>query len=198
VKTNFITKPLLLVFLTAVLGHTPALPAAQAPAKSNSASASVRQDTSTDHMVIQLGNIQVKGQRQIIKVLQAIKVALRQPISTDPKLADVLVCRLQNQVGSHIKQWLECGTNRILLRRQYAVHTAMDAAVGGETEGVKCVSSECYGEVFSALNQVIENQPGNYLHAAVDGPGLRALLTKIPNPVPAKPATIAKPPSKQR
>ncbi|MBU6470268.1 MAG: hypothetical protein KGQ68_06255, partial [Gammaproteobacteria bacterium] len=40
--------------------------------------------------VMHLGKVEVKGEKQIIQTLQLIKVALRTPESSDPKLANVV------------------------------------------------------------------------------------------------------------
>jgi hypothetical protein len=85
-----------------------ALPAAlfSAPA---TADAPVR--GADNNAVLHLGKIDVHGQRTIIEELQAIKVGLQQHFSNDPKLADTIVCTLENQAGSHIMQRLSCATN---------------------------------------------------------------------------------------
>ncbi|MDE2234230.1 MAG: hypothetical protein KGK44_01625 [Gammaproteobacteria bacterium] len=146
----------------------------------------------SDVVVMHLGGITVRGQKDIIETLQAIKVALRQPISSDPKLANVMVCRLRNKAGSHLKQLLVCGTNQNLARNRDDLQTAMTEAESASDGGTAtCESSGCYDEVFNILNQDLVNRPGQTLHAEVNGPGLRNLLNKIPYPAAAKAKTGA-------
>jgi hypothetical protein len=157
------------------------------------------QHVQNDHMVMYLGKVEVRGEKNIIKTLQAIKVGLRQPYSTDPKLANVVVCRLQDEPGSHLKQWLICGSNRILAANRNALHTAMTAAFtstdAGEEPGdpgsLTCMSEECYTQVFSTLSETLNSQPGQYLDTLVNGPSLHNLLQKIPDPVAQQTAAFA-------
>ena len=76
------------------------------------------------NMVMYLGNVAVHGQYKITKTLQAIKVALAMPYSTDPKLADMMVCRLEDKAGSHVQQVLICGTNRLLAQQRASLQSA--------------------------------------------------------------------------
>ena len=139
----------------------------------------VSQNAGNDQPVIQLGKIQVKGEKQIIKVLQSIKIALRQPYSSDPRLANVVVCRIENDIGSHAKQLLVCGTNRTLAKRRDRIQTALTVMLSAPTPGGE------QAEV-SVLQEMLESLPDNYLHAPVNGPALRALLKKIPDPPPSR------------
>lgn len=142
---------------------------------------------------IQLGKVKVTGQKQIVATLQAIKVGLEMPYSTNPKLANVVVCRLVDEAGSHIKQWLICGTNRVLGENREALHTAMDVSVtaGSSTGSANCTSGACYERVFAVLNETLNSLPAGYLHTLVNGSALHALLKKIPYPSPAPSATSA-------
>lgn len=126
--------------------------------------------------VMHLGKVEVKGEKQIIQTLQLIKVALRTPESSDPKLANVVICRLHNEIGSHERQMLTCGTNASLAARRDATQTAMRQALSNPT-GPSTEDSARY-----ELNEVLANQPGNILQAPVNGPAFRALLEKIPLP----------------
>lgn len=126
--------------------------------------------------VMHLGKVEVKGEKQIIQTLQLIKVALRTPESSDPKLANVVICRLHNEIGSHERQILTCGTNASLAARRDATQTAMRQTLSNPT-GPGTADSARY-----ELNEVLTSQPGNILHAPVNGPAFRALLEKIPLP----------------
>jgi len=142
-----------------------------------------------------LGTIQVHGEKNIVKTLQAIKIGLQLPYSNDPKLANVVVCRIEDQAGSHIKKWLICGTNRTLAQQRAALHTAMVTTVPAASQsGSTCTSTACYEQVIAVLNETLNSLPGNYLHTSVNGPALHALLEKIPYPqgyTPAPTSTTA-------
>lgn len=189
-----------LAFLTlAVLVCAPCLATAAAKGVSPS---NGQQPTARDKYVhIYLGKVEVIGEKKVIETLQAIKVGLRQPYSTDPKLANVVVCRLVDEAGSHINQWLICGTNRILSQNRDTLHTVMTAATsdtdqpsdpGDPGYPLTCLSDACYSAVFSVLDEALSSQPGHYLHTRVSGPGLRTLLQEVPYPAPPQ-ATNAAP-----
>lgn len=143
--------------------------------------------TEDKNMVIYLGNVEVRGQENITKTLQAIKVALDMPYSNDPKLADMMVCRLEEKAGSHVQQILVCGTNRILSKQRAALQMHMTAAVLINSHGGPCVSIECYTGVFDELNASIDKMPGHYLKTTVDGTALHGLLQQVPYPPKATP-----------
>lgn len=130
-----------------------------------------------DNLAIHLGKIEVRGQQKIIATLQAIKVALHQPESSDPKLANIVVCRIHNDIGSHEQQILTCATNAALAARRDATQTAMRWALSNPGPPGGTPDSAAF-----ELNQMLANQPGNILHAPVNGPAFRALLEKIPLP----------------
>src|SRR5512135_2074537 len=73
--------------------------------------------------VLHLGEVDVHGEQQITRTLQAIKVALTMPYSNDPSLANVLVCRLEDSAESHVKKVLFCGTNRTLALQRGAIQS---------------------------------------------------------------------------
>jgi hypothetical protein len=134
---------------------------------------------------IHLGKIQVKGEKQIIKVLQSIKLALRQPYSDDPKLANVVVCRIKNDIGSHANQLLICATNHTLSERREVTRTALTVMISGPTGGGEDAE-------LDVLHSMLMGLPDNYLHAPVNGPALQALLKKIPDPTVAEAARTNK------
>jgi len=173
------------LFLTAMLGIALVMLAPHSSAQGNAPDPSAQ----GGGVIMYLGKVEVRGQKKIIKTLQAIKVGLRQPYSTDPRLANVVVCRLQDEAGSHLKQWLTCGTNRNLTANREYLQTAMistaqysDANQGGDGGGATCTTSGCYINEFAVFNTALDNLPGHYLHTLVNGPGLRSLLQKIPYP----------------
>ncbi len=145
------------------------------------------------NMVIYLGNIPVRGQQNITRTLQAIKVALTLPYSNDPKMADVMVCRLEDKAGSHVKQELICGTNRVLSQERAARQVAMTLATAQHSQGAVCADAGCYEAVFDALNTVIEQTSSHYLHTTVDGAALRGLLQQLQPPEYEVPVQVAAP-----
>ncbi|MGA9855008.1 MAG: hypothetical protein WBR29_07020 [Gammaproteobacteria bacterium] len=146
------------------------------------------------HQVLQLGSIQVTGEPMVLKTLQIIKQGLREPYSNDPKLANVVVCRLNYEAGSHLTSTLLCATNRIFSEGRDAMHVAGANAVGNESNAT-CNGSGCTTvqdeQIFATLNETINSLPGHYLHASVNAAALHELLEKIPNPAPVRPATPA-------
>ncbi len=173
------SKTLPLLLLAVVLCLPELLAANSSPQKNTS-----NQAKQNDNATMYLGKVEVHGKTNIVKTLQAIKVGLEQPYSNDPKLANVVVCRLQDQAGSHIRQWLICGTNRTLSQQRAALHIAMDAAVtaGSSVEGATCMTSDCYAQVFVVMNETLNSLPGHYLQTGVNGSALHGLLEKIPYP----------------
>lgn len=172
-------KTLPLLLLAVVLCLPELVTANGSPQKNTS-----NQVKQNDNATMYLGKVEVHGQANIMKTLQAIKVGLEQPYSNDPKLANVIVCRLQDQAGSHIRQWLICGTNRTLSQQRADLHIAMDAAVtaGSSVEGATCMTSACYAQVFAVMNETLNSLPGHYLQTGVNGSALHGLLEKIPYP----------------
>jgi len=132
---------------------------------------------------LQLGKIEVKGEPMVLKVLQMIKQGLMEPYSNDPKLANVVVCRMNLEAGSHISSTLVCATNRVWAEGRDAMHVAGTSAQANETGGIcetqACVNME-YTQIFQPLNDALDSLPGHYLHASVNRPALQSLLQHIP------------------
>ena len=155
-----------------------------------------------EEQILNLGPITVTGTPMVLKVLQMIKIGLDEPFSTDPRMANVVVCRMHDETGSHFTQTLICATNKswlgirastqvgMLNARANAVNTA--GGDSGEPGVTACTSSACYGQTFTALNDALTALPGGYLHTSVDGVALRKALKDIPYPMlPGKPVTPA-------
>lgn len=182
------------LFLTAMLGIALVMLAPRSSAQGNAPDPSAQ----GGDVVMYLGKVEVRGQKGIIETLQAIKVGLHQPYSTDPRLANVVVCRLQDEAGSHLKQWLTCGTNRNLTANREYLQTAMistaqysDANQGDDGGGATCMTRGCYTNEFTVFNTALNNLPGHYLHTLVNEAALRSLLQKIPYPAPQQTPTSA-------
>ncbi len=157
------------------------------------AAARMRMDGPVDNSaVMHIGEVEVHGQKEITRTLQAIKVALTRPYSNDPKLANVMVCRLEDAPGSHIKQQLVCGTNRTLSLRRGSLQSNFTAATAENTvnglRGTGCYNDSCYTAAFEQLNETLATLPGHYLDQTVNGPALRKALKDTPMPVPDAPA----------
>lgn len=156
--------------------------------------------------VLYLGKIGVTGQEAILGALQDIKLALAQPLSNDPRLADVMVCRLADDIGTHAKQLLICGTNRVLNQNRALLQATMSSFLGnanppagGDGHGgssTACSASSCFEEDVGILNETVNSQSQHYIKQQVNGAALRALLAKLPYPqqiaVPAA-ATVPAP-----
>ncbi|MGH8362214.1 MAG: hypothetical protein ACRESQ_02555 [Gammaproteobacteria bacterium] len=165
-KTHRPIKALILFLLTTILLLPLAAIAAYGPPQESNAA----QAAQNNNIVLHLGKIKVKGQKQIIKTLQAIKVALNQPESSDPKLQNVVVCRLTNDIGSHANQILTCATNRTLATRRRVTQLGFITPIpagGGESARI------------TVLNEYLQGVPSNIMHVPVNGSALRALLEKI-------------------
>ncbi|MDE1984841.1 MAG: hypothetical protein KGL98_11665 [Gammaproteobacteria bacterium] len=153
-----------------------------------------------EDQVLHLGPITVTGTPMVLKVLQMIKIGLDEPLATDPRMANVVVCRMHDETGSHFHQTLICATNKAWTGVRESTQTGMLNARANETNAggangpgtTSCVSNGCYGQAFMALNEALAALPGGYLHTSVDGSALRSALKDIPYPkIPGKPATPA-------
>ena len=150
---------------------------------------------------IYLGDIAVGGEREIYEALQDIKLALDQPLSTDPKLAKVVVCRINDDIGSHAKQLLICGTNEVLNKNKEILQQVMSSSLsnhdspdhGDNPQGssTACDIVYCYEDTLSILNQSLENTRRHYMKQQVNGASLHALLAKIPYPRQVQPVPAA-------
>lgn len=147
-----------------------------------------------DSTSIYLGKVQVRGEVKIAQTLQAIKLALQMPYSSDPKFANVVICRLEDKPGSHLYKTLICGSNRNLAAQRLALQTTFGLmnsrnAAGGEFAGIACAPG-CFDQVFGTLNEALDAMPEHYLKTTVDGAALDNLLSKVPYPQARQPASI--------
>lgn len=161
--------------------------------------------SSSQPATIYLGTVAVGGEKEIYEAMQDIKLALDQPISTDPKLADVVVCRITDDIGTHAKQLLICATNQVLNQNKEILETVMSTALGntnppagGDGHGgssTGCNSASCFEDSLSILNQSLNNIRRHYVKQQVNGASLHALLAQIPYPkqVQAVPAATTVP-----
>lgn len=156
----------------------------------------VHQGSNDQNSVIYLGVVAVGGKVNVLEALEDIKLALDQPLSDDPKLKDVVVCRITDDIGTHARQLLICGTNETLRKNRELLQTGMSNALsdidpnkGGDGSGgssTGCASGSCFQATASILNQSIDAQRHHYLRQQVNGASLHALLAKLPYPKQAR------------
>lgn len=111
------------ILITCILGIALAAPCA---AFGDSTPASTKDDAVT----IQLGKISVKGRKQVLRALQAIKIGLHTPISGSKKDRNKIVCRIHEAVGSHTQQILTCAPNWVLTQQRMETQTGIMAVEG--------------------------------------------------------------------
>lgn len=123
-----------------------------------------------DPMTLQLGAVQVKGDRQVIQTLHAIKLALHEPFSDSAADAGKVVCRIVKQLGE-TREYLDCATNRDYTQRRDAT----------QLEALKHLGDPAGAE---PLSQFMAVQPEHRIHTVVNGAALQAVLEHIPDVLP--------------
>jgi hypothetical protein len=132
-----------------------------------------------DTAVLDLGKIQVHGQAEIVKALQAIKIALKAPESSDAKARNMIVCRIDTDIGTHHQQFLVCATNKSLDARRQSAQNAMLT----NCPNFSCRSTEAF-DANSPLGAAINATDDHVLRMPINGAALKALLVKLPDPTP--------------
>lgn len=142
-----------------------------------------------DAISLQLGKISVKGQRQVMRALQAIKVGLHTPISGARKDRDKIVCRIHEGLGSHAHQILTCAPNWVLTKQRMEIQIQIMAVRGSVPSGAPAaIQSQ---EILESLTAP---QPQHEFNLNVTS-NFRPFLDRLPELMP--PATTTAPPAKQ-
>jgi len=125
-------------------------------------------------MVLHLGKLDITGQQKIIDTLLAIKMALHEPVSDSPAVADKVVCRINKETGTAL-EYLDCATNRDLsMRHEYSQEQMLARRTGLPTGG--------YGEALQQdFDGLIASQPNHRLHVPVKGAALLSILNSLPD-----------------
>lgn len=114
----------------ALADDTPAAPAAQAEV----------QQQDDWNKVMDLGKVDVNASKEeqakrIAAGLKVIKHALKANLTNDPADANVVVCRMNYDTGSHLTAHLMCATNRTMMVFRDQLHAAEMAATYGQPDG---------------------------------------------------------------
>ncbi|MGH8280077.1 MAG: hypothetical protein ACRETQ_11030 [Gammaproteobacteria bacterium] len=125
---------------------------------------------------IKLGTVTVTGEAKVVQALEAIKRALTQPESSDPKLANVVVCRIHDDIGSHLNRVLTCATNHTLTQRHDITQQ------GWWTGQMQMQDGGGMPAFVTVMNEYLKSMPQNILKMSVNGPAFHALLQKLPPP----------------
>lgn len=139
-------------------------------------------DTDDSGVVLQLGKVEVKGQKSVMQALQAIKLALKRPESSAADQQNVIVCRIEKDIGSHQQDMLTCATNHTLQLRREATQSGMIAGCES-VEGTSCYADQAFSAA-SPLSHAIQADEGHMLHMVVNAASLKSLLAKIPDSAP--------------
>lgn len=143
-----------------------------------------------------LGTVDVNGQQDIVRTLQAIKVALKRPFSTRAADANLVVCRINKALGEE-KEYLECATNREYSQRRAASQLqrmvtdpqSRTDPYAGDSGAVNPAMVEA--GIENALQNVVALQPEHHLNVPINASQLQVLLAQLPLPAMATAAPAA-------
>ncbi|MDE2071113.1 MAG: hypothetical protein KGJ04_07630 [Gammaproteobacteria bacterium] len=159
-----------------LLSAAPLLQAAPAPGESTAAPSAGTQappQSSVKPTSIELGKVNVKAMRELIRSLEVVKVALKQPFSNDPAQANTVVCRIiqshgQLRVEERMGAVLECGTNSWFMWRKDACRNV----------GLAQCASGSFGLAFKRQGAWHSLRPLNLRQVMY----MRQLLKALPEP----------------
>lgn len=134
-----------------------------------------KQDSS---VTLQLGTVTVKGRKQVLRALQAIKIGLRTPISGSKKDRNKIVCRIHKAIGSHLQQILTCAPNWHLTQMRMEWQTAL--MVGQST--IPSVPEAIQAQ--EVLNSLTTPQSEREFSLGIN-PGFVSALDRLPDLAPA-------------
>ncbi|HEY1992173.1 MAG TPA: hypothetical protein VGH71_06885 [Gammaproteobacteria bacterium] len=125
--------------------------------------------------VIELGKVDVHASRdeqakQIVAGLKVIKHALKANLSNDPADANVVVCRMNYDTGSHLTAHLMCATNRTMMVYRDQLHAAMMTGTNGQPDGAATQELE-------HLNGVADRH--RYFSTKINASELQKLLLQV-------------------
>ena len=130
----------ILLLSAAPLLHAATPPSASSAAPAPAAGTHTQSSPDAQPPSTELGKINVKGTKELIRSLEVVKVALKQPFSSDPAEANTVVCRIIHGHGHvHVDERmgavLECGTNSWYSWRKDTCHNVGLAQCGSGAPG---------------------------------------------------------------
>ena len=81
-------------------------------------------------VTMELGKVNVKAMRELVKTMQQVKVALKRPYDNNPKHVDDMVCLLHPVSFRHNQEVLECGNQGWFSSRRDITQRALAGASG--------------------------------------------------------------------
>ena len=137
--------------------------AAAAQSTTPATAASTQAQARAQPVTMELGKVNVKAIRELVKTMQQVKVALKRPFDNNPKHVDEMVCRLHPVSFRHNQQVLECGSQGWFSSRRDITQRAL---VGGDWQRAANADSEVandgpsqeYGHPWHAIHALTGTQ----------------------------------------
>lgn len=114
-------------------------------------------------VTMELGRVNVKAMRELVKTMQQVKVALKRPFDNDPKHVDYMVCRLHPVSFRHNQEVLECGNEGWFSSRRDITQRAVaggnwQRAANADSEVGNDGPSQEYGHPWHAIRALTGTQ----------------------------------------